>query len=68
MPYLVLCIKFHELTERIYCPDETGHFSSFPNILTLPLSWDAVGLWDRLPHEPRKPIQAKGPGGQVAGL
>lgn len=41
-------------------------FSSFPNILTLPLSWDAVGLWDRLPHEPRKPIQAKGPGGQVA--
>lgn len=41
-------------------------FSSFPNILTLPLSWDAVGLWDRLPHEPRKPIQAKGLGGQVA--
>ena len=37
-----------------------------PDKMTFSLSGDAAGLWDRLPHEPGKPVQAKGPGGQVA--
>lgn len=37
-----------------------------PWMRTLPFSWNAAGVWDRFPHEPGKPVQAKGPGGQVA--
>ena len=43
-----------------------GTLPSLPNKLTFSLSPDAAGLWECLPHESGKPIQAQGPGGQVA--
>ena len=54
------------MIEMILVMTKQGTLPVLPNKLTLSLSWDAAGLWDCLPHEPGKPIQAEGSSGQVA--
>jgi len=59
-------IKFHDFIEIGLVLIKEGTLPSLPDRLTPSLPLHTAGLWDRHAHEPWKPIQSKGPGGQVA--